>query len=94
MNYYDKNGLDIEDKRMKKIIHAVWGVTPKLKIGKKYTLKQMVEIANPGWWEKNLQSYDAKSAGVTFINLVNEGLFPELVAKANYNTSNQFIRIK
>ncbi len=94
MSYYARDGLDVEDQKMKRIIHDVWGVTPRLKIGKKYTLKQMVDIAHPGWWENNLKPYDARSAGVTFINLVNEGWFPELVAKVNYNTSNQFIRRK
>lgn len=94
MSYYDRDGLDVEDQRMIIIIHAVWDVTPNLKIGKKYTLKQMVDIVHPGWWENNLKPYDARSAGVTFINLVNEGWFPELAANIKHNSSNQFIRIK
>ncbi len=94
MKYFNKNRLDLNDKRMRKIIHGVYGITSKLKIGKKYTLKQIMDIAHPDWWKNNLPPYDARSAGVTFINLVNEGWFPELAANVKHNSSNQYIRIK
>lgn len=78
MNYFNKEGLDLEDSRMKKIIRSVHLITSKLKFGKKYTLKQMIEIESPGWWENNLPPYDARSAGLTFVNLVLDDYFPNL----------------
>lgn len=77
MKYYNLEYLSLNNPYMKKIIRAVMNAVPEMKTGKKYTLKQMTELAEKSTWNGDAKQLN-KRAGRTFRDFVLEDI-PNLV---------------
>lgn len=77
MKYFYLEYLSLNNPYMKEIIGAVVKAVPEMKVGKKYTLKQMTELGEEGLWRINSRQLN-KRAGITFRALVLEDI-PNLV---------------
>lgn len=77
MKYFNLEYLSLNNPYMKGIVKAVVKAVPKMKTGKKYTLKQMTELGEEGVWRINSRQLN-KRAGITFRDLVLEDV-PNLV---------------
>lgn len=77
MKYFNLEYLSLNDSYMKRIIEAVIRAVPEMKVGKKYTLKQMTELGEKSTWNGNAKQLN-KRAGITFKNLVLKDI-PNLV---------------
>lgn len=77
MKYFNLEYLSLNDSYMKRIIEAVIKAVPEMKVGKKYTLRKMVELGEENVWCTSSKQLN-KRAGITFKNLVLEDI-PNLV---------------
>lgn len=73
MKYFNLEYLSLKNPYMKGIIRAVVNAVPEMKIGKKYTLKQMTELGEKSAWNGDAKQLN-KRAGKTFRDLVLEDI--------------------
>lgn len=82
MKYFNLEYLSLNNPYMKGIIRAVVNAVPEMKIGKKYTLKQMAELGEKGAWNGNAKQLN-KRTGRTFKDLVLDDI-PNIVCVSEY----------
>ena len=77
--YYQKlKYLPLEKYPMKQILNAVDNGIAKMKGNKKYQLKEIVELGDPGLWKK-MGRYTSRCIGYTFAAIVGEKYSDALV---------------
>lgn len=91
--YFNEFGLEFDDPILTEIISTIKSYVGNLEIGKAYKLKQIVDLAEPGWWE-TLRHHDVRSAGVSFRNYVKNGNIPGLILRDKKEKPRKYIRVK
>lgn len=69
--------LDKEIAPMSRVLLAVHYAIPKMEFGKRYLLRELVEMGTPGLWNK-FNSREKKNIGYTFAGMVSNNEIPEI----------------